>query len=174
VTHNAYLGLDTIEPYLPFLAAGRGMFVLAKTSNPGSGDFQDLTVDGTELYVRVAQRCGELGEQFTGSSGFSSLGLVVGATYPEAARKVREAAPRALILVPGLGFQGGSPQAADAFCDERGLGAVFNFSRGVIYAWKHGPEPGSFSEAQWQDAAAHAAEHYRGVLNGVLGAITIG
>lgn len=169
VTHNAYLGLDTIEPYLPYLAAGRGMFVLAKTSNPGSGDFQDLPVDGEELYVHVARRIGELGEQFTGESGFSALGLVVGATYPAAARQVRSAAPRALILVPGLGFQGGSPQDADAFCDAGGLGAVFNFSRGVIYAWKHGPEPGRFSAEQWQDAAAHSAEHYRAVLNGVLG-----
>jgi orotidine-5'-phosphate decarboxylase len=171
VTHNAYLGLDTIEPYLSHLATGRGMFVLAKTSNPGSGDFQDLTVGGEELYVNVARRIGELGERFVGTGGFSALGLVVGATYPEAARKVRAAAPRALILVPGLGFQGGSPQDADAFCDARGLGAVFNFSRGVIYAWQHGPEPGRFTEAQWQDAAAHSAEHYRTVLNGVLGGL---
>jgi orotidine-5'-phosphate decarboxylase len=177
VTHNAFLGLDTIEPYLPYLAGGHGMFVLAKTSNPGSGDFQDLDVmkhtgepgPVEPLYVKVARRIGLLGEQFTGQSGFSALGLVVGATYPEAARAVREAAPQALILVPGLGFQGGNPQAADAFCDEQGHGAVFNFSRGVIFAWKHGPEPGRFSEAQWQDAAAHAAAHYRGVLNGVLG-----
>jgi orotidine-5'-phosphate decarboxylase len=152
------------------------MFVLAKTSNPGSGDFQDLEVSSATgpaelLYVRVARRVGGLGAQFVGECGFSALGLVVGATYPEAARAVRAAAPQALILVPGLGFQGGNPQAADAFCDARGLGAVFNFSRGVIYAWQHGPDPGRFNEEQWPDAAAHAAEHYRGVLNGVLGQV---
>jgi orotidine-5'-phosphate decarboxylase len=174
VTHNGYLGLDTLEPYLPYFAAGHGMFVLAKTSNGGSADFQDLLVGGEELYVRVARRTAQLGEQFVGDAGFSAIGVVAGATFPEAARKVREAAPRALILVPGLGFQGGKPEDAAAFCDSRGLGAVFNFSRGVIYAWKHGPAPGRFMETQWQAAAADAAEHYRVVLNEVLGELDVG
>jgi orotidine-5'-phosphate decarboxylase len=179
VTHNAYLGLDTLEPYLPYLNQGYGMFVLAKTSNPGSGDFQDLDVASLTsagepgpvepLYSRVARRVGGLGEAYRGDCGFSALGLVVGATYPEAARAVRQVAPRALILVPGLGFQGGNPLHATAFCDERGRGAVFNFSRGIIYAWQHGPQPGQFGEPEWQAAAAAAAAHYRDVLNQVLG-----
>jgi orotidine-5'-phosphate decarboxylase len=176
VTFNVYLGLDTLEPYLPHLASGHGMFILCKTSNPGSGDFQDKLVpvqddEAQPLYVEVATRIDELGQQFVGECGYSALGLVVGATYPEEARAVRDAAPQALILVPGLGFQGGNPRAADAFCDEAGRGAIFSFSRAVLYAWKHGPEAGQFSEPDWREAATHAARHYKELLNGVLGTL---
>jgi orotidine-5'-phosphate decarboxylase len=176
VTFNAYLGLDTLYPYLPHLAAGHGMFILCKTSNPGSGDFQDQQIvsgstDKHPLYLEVAQRIAALGQQFIGDCGFSSLGLVVGATYPEEAHAIRAAAPQALILVPGLGFQGGDPQAADAFCDASGRGAVFSFSRAILYAWQHGPHAESFAADSWREAAQDAATHYRQLLSGVLGSL---
>jgi orotidine-5'-phosphate decarboxylase len=170
ITLNGYLGMDTIEPYAPYLKSQHGIFVLCKTSNPGAGDFQDLKVeDGRPVYLHLAEKVNAYAEEFVGDSGYSALGLVVGATYPESARQIREVAPRCMFLVPGIGVQGGKPQDAAAFCNKDGGGAVFNFSRSISYAYKFGPFADEHSESDYAKAARIAAEHYRVALNDTLG-----
>ncbi len=169
VTHNAYMGRDTIEPYFPHLERDRGMFVLCKTSNPGAGDFQDLDSGGEPVYLHMARKVAQWGEPFIGASGFSSLGLVVGATFPADAARIRAAAPHCYFLVPGLETQGGRLDDAAHFCNAAGHGAVFNFSRAVLYAYASGPFADSYGPEQYAQAAHKAAEHYRLKLNEVLG-----
>jgi orotidine-5'-phosphate decarboxylase len=152
VTHSPYLGRDTIEPYLPHLQSGKGMFMLVKTSNPSSADFQDLLMGDIPLAEIVASRVDKWGEECIGASGFSSLGMVVGATFPEAAEVIRRIAPRAYMLVPGLETQGGQISDARCFATREGTGAIYNFSRAIMYA----PDP------------AAAAEQYRDALNNAL------
>jgi orotidine-5'-phosphate decarboxylase len=151
---NAYLGEDafdcdalTVTPYLgrdslaPFVEAckkhGKGLFVVLKTSNPGSRDFQDqrLETTGRPLYESIASALHELGEDLVGESGYSSIGAVIGATFPEEGRRLRELMPRAQILVPGYGAQGGSARNAAACFNDDGLGAIVSSSRGTTYAF---------------------------------------
>ncbi len=139
LTVNPYLGGDTLEPFVETArGAGRGLFVLVKTSNPGSGDFQDRQVDGAPLYEAVARRLAPMAEEWRGpGTGWSSLGVVVGAMYPEQAPRVRELLPNSLFLVPGYGAQGGA--AADALRGfvpgPKGLeGGIVNSSRGLLFA----------------------------------------
>jgi len=169
ITLNAYMGYDTLKPFVEHLAKDKGVFVLTKTSNPSSADFEDLLIDGEPAYVKMAGLVNEWGKEFIGDCGYSALGAVAGATFPEAAQKVRAAAPQALILVPGIGVQGGKPKDAGAFCGKDGLGALFNFSRSIIYAYKFGPFADEHSEDNYTTAARIAAEYYRASLNDVLG-----
>lgn len=137
LTVNAYLGLDTLEPFVEAAAGAEGgLFVLVKTSNPGSGDLQALEVDGRPVYLHLATALGERAAHLVGKTGFSGLGAVVGATYPEDAKRVREVMPEALLLVPGFGAQGAS--AADAVSGfvrgDHGLeGGLVNASRSVVF-----------------------------------------
>lgn len=138
ITLSPYLGRDSLEPFVErALAFGRGLFVLAKTSNPGSGDLQDLELKDGLVHEAVTRRLAELGARLVGpATGWSSLGLVVGATYPEQAQHLRDLAPRSLFLIPGYGRQGGS--AADAVrsfvAGPRGLeGGVVSSSRGLLF-----------------------------------------
>jgi len=137
LTVNAYLGLDTLEPFIDAAsAAAGGLFVLVKTSNPGSGDLQGLTVDGRPVYLHLASALGTRAERLAGETGFSGLGAVVGATYPEDAKRVREAMPEALVLVPGYGAQGASAaQAVAGFVrGPNGLeGGLVNASRSILF-----------------------------------------
>lgn len=138
LTLNPYLGMDTLEPFFRELSEnGRGIFVLTKTSNPGSGDFQDLKVGDVTLAETVATRLAEKEAELTGpETGWSSLGIVVGATYPGEAERVRALMPKTLFLVPGYGAQGGSAAAAvNGFVKgPRGLeGGIVNSSRGILY-----------------------------------------
>ncbi|MGH0036932.1 MAG: orotidine-5'-phosphate decarboxylase [Myxococcota bacterium] len=138
LTVNPYLGSDSLAPLVETAReAGRGLFVLVKTSNPGSGDLQDRTVDGAPLYEAVARMLAPVAEAWKGpETGWSSLGVVVGATYPEEAPRIRALLPRSLMLVPGYGAQGGG--AADAL---RGFvpgpsgleGGLVNSSRGLLF-----------------------------------------
>src|SRR5277367_474709 len=151
---NAYLGPDvfdcdalTVTPYLgrdslsPFVEAcekhGKGLFVVLKTSNPGSKDFEDqpLQTTGRPLYEKIGGVLNELGEGLVGDSGYSSIGAVIGATFPEEGRRLRALMPKALILVPGYGAQGGSAKAAAECFNDDGLGAVVSSSRGITYAF---------------------------------------
>lgn len=139
ITLSPYLGRDSLEPFVSRAETfGRGLFVLAKTSNPGSGDLQDLELKDGLVHEAVTRRLAQLGERLLGpATGWSSLGLVVGATYPEQAEHLRDIAPRSLFLVPGYGRQGGS--AADAVRSfvpgPRGLeGGLVNSSRGILFA----------------------------------------
>ncbi len=111
LTVNPYMGVDTLEPYLKFCRSdGRGILVLTKTSNPGSGDFQNLKVGNSTLYGSVALALAPIAETLAGpETGWSSLGVVVGATYPQEAADIRTLLPRSLFLIPGFGFQGGDP-----------------------------------------------------------------
>ena len=138
ITLNPYLGFDTIEPFARVARdAGRGLFVLVKTSNPGSGDLQDQEVGGEPLFGRVAAGLGRFESSLAGSeTPWSSLGVVCGATWPDQARRVREALPNALFLVPGYGAQGGSAAAAlQGFVPgPKGLeGGIVNSSRGILF-----------------------------------------
>jgi orotidine-5'-phosphate decarboxylase len=151
---NAYLGKDvfdcdalTVTPYLgrdslvPFVDAcnkhGKGLFVILKTSNPGSKDFEDqpLVATGRPLYEKIAGMLNELGEGLVDESGYSAIGAVIGATFPEEGRRLRALMPKALILVPGYGAQGGSAKAAAECFNDDGLGAIVNSSRGITYAF---------------------------------------
>lgn len=170
VTHNPYLGLDSVLPYFPYLAENRGMFILCKTSNPSALDFQDRLVDDRSLYLIVAEQIEEWGSEFIGDCGFSSMGLVAGATHPSDGMQIRQAAPHALFLVPGIGTQGGKVENASAFTDEQGNGAVFNFSRAVIYPHSNGPFHEELSGSEdYGTEIRRAAEFYRKALNEALG-----
>ncbi len=138
LTVTPYLGRDSLVPFVEACKTqGKGLFVVLKTSNPGSKDFEDqvLEATGRPLYEKIASVLNELGEDLVGESGYSAIGAVVGATFPEEGRRLRELMPRALILVPGYGAQGGSAQAAAECFDDEGLGAIVNSSRGITYAF---------------------------------------
>lgn len=136
LTVNPYLGRDAMEPFIQSARrAGRGLFVLVRTSNPGAGLFQDLVCDGRPLYLHVAEAVGTWAGENVGRCGYGDVGAVVGATHPTELAVVRHALPNALFLVPGFGAQGGSAaDTAPAFRGD-GLGAVVNSSRGVIFAF---------------------------------------
>jgi orotidine-5'-phosphate decarboxylase len=162
LTVNPYMGFDTLEPFAKQASAsGRGLFVLVKTSNPGSGDLQDQLLAGDDdlVFERVARGLGDLAGRMSGPvTGWSSLGVVVGATYPEHADRVRALLPRSLFLVPGYGSQGGS--AADAVrgfvSGPAGLeGGLVNSSRGILFA-EGTAEAGSAKV--WEEAITHALD----------------
>jgi orotidine-5'-phosphate decarboxylase len=164
VTVNPYQGSDAVLPFIAKVAKGRGLFVLVKTSNPSSGEFQDLDAPNRPLWESVAARVNGWGSDFIGASGLSPVGAVVGATYPEHARRARDLMPAATILVPGYGAQGAT--AADAVASARadGTGFIVNASRSLMYAYrkKDGAKP--------VEAAAEYAEAMRLELNAALAA----
>jgi orotidine-5'-phosphate decarboxylase len=138
ITVTPYLGRDSLEPFVEVCKKhGKGLFVVLKTSNPGSKDFEDqrLESSGRPLYEKIAGVIQELGDDAIGESGYSSIGAVIGATFPEEGRRLRELMPKSLILVPGYGAQGGSAKAAAECFNEDGLGAIVNSSRGITYAF---------------------------------------
>ncbi len=138
LTVTPYLGRDSLAPFVEACKKhGKGLFVVLKTSNPGSKDFEDqpLAATGRPLYEKIADAINELGGSLAGDSGYSSIGAVIGATFPEEGRRLRALMPQALILVPGYGTQGGSAKAAAECFDENGLGAIVNSSRGITYAF---------------------------------------
>ncbi len=132
LTVNAYTGEDGIRPFLQ--KPGKGIFVLVKTSNPSSGQFQDLKdAAGESLAEKIAGAVSDWNRQTLGGSGYGNVGAVVGATYPEHMRALRRLLPQSILLVPGYGAQGGSLDAVRAAFREDGLGAVINSSRGVLF-----------------------------------------
>lgn len=138
LTVSPYMGRDSLEPFVNACKKyGKGLFVILKTSNPGSKDFEDQPLESTgrPLYEKIAGVLNELGDELVGQSGYSSIGAVIGATFPEEGRRLRALMPRALILVPGYGAQGGSANAAAECFHENGLGAIVNSSRGITYAF---------------------------------------
>lgn len=154
VTVNPYLGTDGV---LPFIKAckdyNKGIFVLVKTSNPSSGEFQDLPVEGKRLYNKVAVKVVEWGKELMGAKGYSHVGAVVGATYPRQLEELRREMPNTYFLIPGYGAQGGSIQDVMGGFDEKGLGAVINASRSVICAYQRSPWKEKFSPECFADAA---------------------
>lgn len=135
-TVNPYLGSDGIRPFLDVCKKEKkGIFVLVKTSNPSSGEFQDRLIDGRPLYEWVGEQVAKWGEEVVGD-GYSYVGAVVGATYPEMGKVLRKVMPKACILVPGYGAQGGKAADLASYFNEDGLGAIVNSSRGIIAAYK--------------------------------------
>lgn len=136
LTVNAYLGRDAIEPFLESARrCGGGIFVLVRTSNAGAGQFQDLVCAGRPLYLHVADAVRAWAAEHLGTSGFGDVGAVVGATHPAELAAVRAVLPQSILLVPGLGAQGGTAaDVAAAFRDD-GLGAVVNSSRGILFPY---------------------------------------
>ena len=135
-TVNPYLGSDGVLPFVKVCKEeDRGIFVLVKTSNPSSGEFQDRLIDGRPLYEWVGEKVNEWGEGTEGRYGYTEVGAVVGATYPEMGAVLRKLMPKAYILVPGYGAQGGTGRDLVPFFNADGLGAVVNSSRGILSAW---------------------------------------
>jgi len=168
VTVSPYLGSDGVLPFVEQAAAvGGGIFVLVKTSNPSSAEVQDLDAGGKPVYRHVAELVDGWGADRIGASGYSSVGAVVGATWPEQLVELRAAMPHTPFLVPGYGAQGGGAADVVAAFDGNGLGAIVNSSRGIIYAWA---DDGRYSGEQFDRAAADAAERMRREINQALGA----
>ncbi|MDO5418122.1 MAG: orotidine-5'-phosphate decarboxylase [Lachnospiraceae bacterium] len=154
LTVNPYLGTDGVKPFVDACNANdKGLFVLVKTSNPSSGEFQDKLIDGKPLYELVAEKVVEWGSECMDGE-YSNVGAVVGATYPEMSRILRKLMPHTYFLVPGYGAQGGTAEDLKYCFNEDGFGAVVNSSRGIIAAYKKdayakfGPE--HFGEASRQ------------------------
>jgi orotidine-5'-phosphate decarboxylase len=134
LTLNPYLGFDSLTPFVEQSAAhGGGVFVCVKTSNPGSADIQDVNVDGVPLYTKVARQVAKWAESTAGASGYGTVGAVVGATFPDAARTLRALMPRSLFLMPGFGAQAGDTSAFVAALDDAGRGALASSSRAIMY-----------------------------------------
>ncbi len=157
LTVSPYLGDDSLTPFVDVAKArDAGIFVLVKTSNPGGKTFQDLIVDGRPLYRHVAQHVEQLAADTASQCGYGAVGAVVGATYPEQLIELREAMPHAWFLVPGYGSQGGTARDVAAAFDSRGLGAVVNNSRGIIFAHSRKQYAERYGEARWQEAVEAA------------------
>lgn len=154
-TVNPYLGSDGLTPFIDVCKyEDKGIFVLVKTSNPSSGELQDLIVDGKPLYEHVADLVSKLGEASI-HDGYSDVGAVVGATYPEMGARLRKLMPHTFILVPGYGAQGATGADLKGFFDKDGRGAIVNSSRGIIAAYKN-EKYKKYGEEHFEEAARQA------------------
>lgn len=167
VTLNPYMGADSITPFIDVCKEEKkGLFILVKTSNPSSGDFQDQMVGDRPVYELVGEKVAQWGETCMGDS-YSYVGAVVGATYPEMGKTLRKIMPKAYILVPGYGAQGGQGKDLVHFFNEDGLGAIVNSSRGIIAAYKQ-EKYAKFGEENFADASRAAAEDMIADITGAL------
>lgn len=159
ITLNAYLGWDGIKPFVEEARKyEKGMFILVKTSNPSGGDLQDLEVDGTPIYKIMGGLVDSWGADELGENGYSFVGAVVGATYPEQAKVLREVMPKSIFLVPGYGAQGGGAEDVKPCFNDDGLGAVVNSSRGITFAYQ---KLDGFDENSYGEAARKACENMK-------------
>lgn len=164
-TVNPYLGTDGIKPFIDVCnECNKGIFVLVKTSNPSSGEFQDQLIDGKPLYEYVAKKVVEWGEM-TMDGDYSNVGCVVGATYPEMGKVLRKLMPKTYILVPGYGAQGGKAEDLVHYFNADGLGAIVNSSRGIIAAYKQ-DKYARFGETGYADASRQAVVDMIADING--------
>lgn len=155
VTVNPYLGSDGIKPFIDVCKEEKkGIFILVKTSNPSSGEFQDQLVNKKPLYELVGQKVAEWGEEHMGDT-YSYIGAVVGATYPEQGKILRKIMPKTYILVPGYGAQGGKGADLVHYFNADGLGAIVNSSRGIIAAYKQ-EQYKKYGEEAYADASRQA------------------
>lgn len=155
LTVNGYLGSDGIMPVINVSKTmDTGMFVLAKTSNPSSGELQNLELETNEsIYLHMGNLCEKWGEELMGNYGYSGVGAVVGATYPQQLTELRKALPHTFFLVPGYGAQGGTAEDIAGAFDSNGLGAIVNSSRGIMCAWqKEDCKPEDFAQAARREA----------------------
>jgi len=155
LTVNPYMGGDSIEPFLAACGQGAGLFVLARTSNPGAADLQqEPLLDGRPLWERTAELIAEWGAGLIGESGLSSVGAVVGATHPEAVERARELMPAQVLLLPGVGAQGGNAADLAAAFRDHPAGGLVVAARSVIYAWRE-------RRGDWQQSVRAAAAELR-------------
>ena len=169
-TVNPYLGSDGVKPFIEVCKEeNKGLFILVKTSNPSSGEFQDQLVNGRPLYELVGEKVAQWGEEHVGQSGYSYIGAVVGATYPEMGAALRRIMAKTFILVPGYGAQGGKGKDLVNFFNEDGLGAIVNSSRGIIAAYKQ-EKYAQFGAENFGDASRAAVEDMAADLNSALNA----
>ncbi len=156
LTVNGYLGTDGVKPVINVCKENdKGMFILVKTSNPSSGELQDRKLDDElSIYRTMGNMCEKWGEELPGEYGYSGVGAVVGATYPEQLGELRKALPHTFFLVPGYGAQGGGAKDVLPAFDENGLGAIINSSRGIMCAWKkeEGIDPKDYAQAARREA----------------------
>lgn len=156
-TINPYMGTDCVKPFIDVCKEEKkGLFILVKTSNPSSGEFQDRMIDGRPLYEWVGEKVNQWGADHMGDS-YSYIGAVVGATYPEQGKILRKLMPKTFILVPGYGAQGGKGADLVHFFDKDGLGAIVNSSRGIIAAYKQ-EKYSSFGDKGYADASRQAVK----------------
>ena len=166
-TVNPYLGSDGVKPFMDVCKEEKkGIFVLVKTSNPSSGEFQDRVIDGRPLYELVGEKVAQWGDELMGD-GYSYGGAVVGATYPEMGKVLRKIMPKTFILVPGYGAQGGKGADLVHFFNEDGLGAIVNSSRGIIAAYKQ-EKYKEFGAENYADASRAAVKDMIADISGAL------
>jgi orotidine-5'-phosphate decarboxylase len=157
LTVSPYLGDDSLRPFVDVAVRREaGIYVLVKTSNPGGAMLQDLVADGRQLYQHVGAFVNQLAQESLGQRGYGAVGAVVGATWPEQLSELRSAMPQTWFLVPGFGSQGGTAADVAGAFDQRGLGAIVNNSRGILFAYKQEPYARQFGEARWQGAVEAA------------------
>ena len=167
ITVNPYMGSDCINPFAEVCKREKkGLFILVKTSNPSSGEFQDRLIDGKPLYELVGGKVAEWGEDCMGEE-YSYIGAVVGATYPEQGKLLRKIMPKAYILVPGYGAQGGKGKDLAHFFNKDGLGAIVNSSRGIIAAYKQ-EAYAKYGAEHFGDASRAAVEAMIADIKGAL------
>jgi len=167
VTVNPYLGSDGVKPFIQAAEErGKGIFVLVKTSNPSSGELQDLVLaeSGKTVYQHLGDLVAEWGAELRGESGYSSVGAVVGATYPEQLSELRQRLPEVPFLVPGYGAQGAGPQDIVGAFDDQGRGAIVNASRSLIFAYRSG----DWKPEQFAQAAQAATREMKEQINAAL------
>ena len=166
-TVNPYLGSDGVKPFMDICKEEKkGIFVLVKTSNPSSGEFQDRVIDGRPLYELVGEKVAQWGDELMGDE-YSYVGAVVGSTYPEMGKVLRKIMPKTFILVPGYGAQGGKGADLVHFFNEDGLGAIVNSSRGIIAAYKQ-EKYKEFGAENYADASRAAVKDMIADISGAL------
>ncbi|MFH1231135.1 MAG: orotidine-5'-phosphate decarboxylase [Planctomycetota bacterium] len=182
ITVNPFLGTDSLEPFIKSCQEnGKGLFILLKTSNPGSKDFQDAILkDNRKLYELIAEKIELLGKELIGANGYSSIGAVVGATFPQEAKNIRKLLPKTFFLVPGYGAQGAKAEDLKDYFNNDGTGAIINASRSIIYAYRmqpfyRYPVPSADppladknpQEKYWQDAIKNAVQEMNTQINNI-------
>ena len=165
VTINPYLGIDGVKPFIDIAAENdKSMFILVKTSNKSSGDFQDLEIGDTTLYRKVAAKVEEWGAPYISESGYSPCGAVVGATYPKQLTELRAAMPHTFFLIPGYGAQGGAANDIVGAFDKNKNGAIVNSSRALMCAYKKAGDDGTNFKACTRDAVIAMRDDINSVL----------
>ncbi len=168
MTINPYLGTDGIKPFTDACSQNdKGIFVLVKTSNPSGGEFQDLVANGIPMYEHVGRMTEKWGEGLIGASGYSAVGAVVGATYPEQGESLRKLLPHTFFLIPGYGAQGGTAEGIAKSFDNKGGGAIVNASRSIMCAYKK--QPGVRFDAAAKNEALRMKDDLLSALGGRIG-----
>lgn len=166
LTVNGYLGTDGIAPLLSICKqSDKGIFVLVKTSNPSSGELQDQHIADETVFEKMGTMCEQWGSGAMGASGYSAVGAVVGATYPEQLKQLRQKLPHTFFLVPGYGAQGGAAKDVAGAFDQNGMGAVVNSSRAIMCAY----QKGGYDEKDYAQAARDEAIRMRDEINAYRG-----